>query len=392
MSIIAVTARPRGPGGGTLFAMNSDREPDELQVMQALAPVRGDAAPTVRCTHITIDQVADRHGLVLSRPQWTWGGEVGVNDRGVCVGAAGVATRAHQRRPAGLIGVDLVRLALERADGARAAVHVIAKLLETHGQGGRSGFRHKRTSHDSVFCIADAGEAWVMETAGRQWVARPVGDVGTVVGDLTVDAPGPEDLYGGGLEAGSFRRRFTPRWLAGQKLIHERRSVLAGCLAAGTDDHGDAAQAILTVFRALRRHRDGPLPIDAHGGFDVCLHGGGGGLTRRLVTTGALVAWLAPGQVQVFATGTPWTCMSVFRPVGFEPAPEPDGAADARYWRHHPLARQWPRAAPGLLEERQVARDAIESQGVSLSLKGRNDWGARAEEWEEETLRLIGES
>jgi secernin len=71
--------------------------------------------------------------------------------------------------------MDLIRLGLERGGTAREALDVVTALLEKHGQGGSP--RHndpKAECYDSSFILADPGEAWVLETSGRDWVSRRV--------------------------------------------------------------------------------------------------------------------------------------------------------------------------------------------------------------------------
>jgi secernin len=49
-------------------------------------------------------------------------------------------------------------------------------MIETYGQfgSGSPGKQHDKGSYDNAFIIADANEAWVLETAGRRWAARGV--------------------------------------------------------------------------------------------------------------------------------------------------------------------------------------------------------------------------
>jgi secernin len=66
-----------------------------------------------------------------------------------------------------------VRLGLERGGTAQEALEAMTALLEKHGQGGSP--RHndpKAACYDSSFILADPREAWVLETSGRDWVAR----------------------------------------------------------------------------------------------------------------------------------------------------------------------------------------------------------------------------
>ena len=106
---------PATDTGVTLFAKNSDRPPDEAQRVEWFPPRT--AAGRIRTTHVEIEGAArDTIGFVGSRPEWAWGVEHGVNEAGVAIGNETIFTRLDPRDvPPGLIGIDLVRLGLERA-------------------------------------------------------------------------------------------------------------------------------------------------------------------------------------------------------------------------------------------------------------------------------------
>lgn len=162
---------------GVIFAKNSDRAPDECQHLR-IYPARDWASgATVRCQYLTLPQARRTYRVLGSQPFWLWGFEHGVNERGVAIGNEAIWTTAP-RQQIGLLGMDLIRLGLERGASAREGLDVMAALLEEHGQGGSP--RHNdpnATCYDSSFILADPREAWVLETSGRDWVARRVDGV-----------------------------------------------------------------------------------------------------------------------------------------------------------------------------------------------------------------------
>src|SRR3984885_2287482 len=123
-----------GPSG-MVFAKNSDRPIGEVQLAVPFGR-RASAGCPLRTQYLSIGDTG-AHAALLSCPTWLWGAEHGVNEHGVAIGNERISTThdATAARPA-LIGMDIVRLGLERARSAPEAVDVIAGLLETYGQGG----------------------------------------------------------------------------------------------------------------------------------------------------------------------------------------------------------------------------------------------------------------
>ena len=116
-----------------IFAKNSDRSPNEPQVVEYFE-AKVHLEKTVKTTYIEVDQVEKTKAFVLSRPTWLWGGEMGVNECGVCIGNEAVFTKGKYNKT-GLTGMDMVRLALERSKTAKEALECIIGLLEKYGQG-----------------------------------------------------------------------------------------------------------------------------------------------------------------------------------------------------------------------------------------------------------------
>ena len=158
--------------GVTLFAKNSDRPPREPQAVEWHGPR---LERTTRATHLEISgHGGETVGFVGSRPTWMWGVEHGVNVAGLAIGNEMIFTDLDPRpAPDGLVGMDLVRLGLERATTAEAAVEVMTALLERHGQGG-TGRADGHHPYWSSFLVADPADAFVVETSGRTWAAERV--------------------------------------------------------------------------------------------------------------------------------------------------------------------------------------------------------------------------
>lgn len=157
-----------------IFAKNSDRLPDECQHLRVYPSRDWEKGAGVRCQYVTLPQVPHTYRVLGSQPFWLWGFEHGVNERGVAIGNEAIWTKAP-RQPVGLLGMDLIRLGLERGGTAREALDVMTALLEKHGQGGSPRHNNpKAACYDSSFILADPAEAWVLETSGQDWAARRI--------------------------------------------------------------------------------------------------------------------------------------------------------------------------------------------------------------------------
>ncbi|XP_052346498.1 secernin-2-like isoform X4 [Oncorhynchus keta] len=169
-----VSLPPGSQDDHVIFGKNSDRPRDEVQEVLYYPATGHPSGTMLECTYIQIPQAEHTHAVVLSRPPWLWGAEMGANDKGVCIGNEAVWTREAIDPGEALLGMDLVRLGLERADSAWGAVSVITGLLELHGQGGPCREDPAPFSYHNSFLLVDRNEAWVLETAGKLWVAQKV--------------------------------------------------------------------------------------------------------------------------------------------------------------------------------------------------------------------------
>src|SRR6476620_4947762 len=122
--------------GVAIFAKNSDRPPNEGQFIKYIPAEDHPKGKTVKCTYIEIPQVAHTNAVLLSKPYWIWGAEMGVNDQNVVIGNEAVFPKVPVEKNTRLIGMDLLRLGLERGSTALEALQVMIDLLERFGQGG----------------------------------------------------------------------------------------------------------------------------------------------------------------------------------------------------------------------------------------------------------------
>jgi dipeptidase len=163
--------------GFTLFGHNSNA-PRGQAASLVVTPAREHApGEMVQAGELRLPQARHTWAVLAGRTGPAWGYVHGVNEKGVCAGCTLIHTRLECDGPCPS-GPDLVRLALERGGSACHAVEVVTDLICRYGQGNASG----QAGRDAALLIADAGEAFVLEAAGRHWVLGHVGSVRAVAG------------------------------------------------------------------------------------------------------------------------------------------------------------------------------------------------------------------
>ena len=396
--------------GSVILAKNSDRQPNEAHVLARIPHARHSEGDTVKCTYITVPQVPETYEVLLSKPFWIWGGEMGANEHGVSIANEAVFTREPYDKEPGLIGMDMLRLALERAHTTRKALNVIVNLLETYGQGGNCGFRHKEYYHNA-FIIADPAEAWVLETSGNHWAAERVRGVRTISNGLTI---GSEcDLASPGL----VEHAIDKGWCRSREDFHFARCYsdrlytnLDGCKARQRrstqllEDHcGEIT--VETMMDALRDHGPGAINDPAwnpgKGLFmdTLCVHASMGPL-RPSQTTGAMVAHLTAELQSYWLTGTSAPCTSIFKPVYLGGAglpamgPEPSGVYDphSMWWSHERLHRAVIRDYQSRMALYREQRETLEASFVVEAAELRASLRAASEEERASRLAAFSKS
>ena len=343
----------------TYFAKNSDRSPNEPHLILRIPAMKHEAGSEVRCTYISIPQVEYTREMILYKPSWIWGAEMGVNDARVAIGNEAVFTKAKRGAPA-LTGMDMLRLALERADTAASAVEVMIGLLETFGQGGNCGF-DKEFFYDNSFLAADPKEAYVLETAGKNYAVTKVEGKYAISNRLSI---GKSYSAASGVANGQdFARRFTEPVYSHFAAAKERRQQVMDCLSPAAD-----AAGIMKIIRSHNANIQGREFTRGSVG-SVCMHAGG------IVgdhTTGSLVAILRQDKpITLWSTGSSTPCISSFKPVFWNSVAAPvfdEPAKSLEYW----------------LRREHIHRAVIAGRISAGDLRGRirdleTEWQAREE-------------
>ncbi len=312
------------PGeAGMVFAKNSDRPPGEVQITWPFGR-RASAGCTLRTQYLSIGDTGAQ-ATFLSCPTWLWGAEHGVNEHGVAIGNERVATtHAAATAPSALIGMDLVRLGLERAASAEEAVDVMAGLLRDCGQGGIADAAHQE-AYDSSFLVADPFGAFVIDTAGSDYAAAPF-PAGTVISnritlgtEWTRASPGlaPGDDFGRFRDPSEDTRYADVRLEAGRRFLEA--TPLGGLTAAATAahqrDHGTGPWGAPGAPEAPRPVQPPPGQIGEDcSGVSVCMH------VRGLSVTAASMIAVLPRDIgegvplrAYVAPGSP--CSSIYVPA-----------------------------------------------------------------------------
>ncbi len=310
-----------GPGpSGMVFAKNSDRPVGEMQLATPYGR-RSTQGCTLRTQYLRIGDTG-AHATFLSSPTWLWGAEHGVNEFGVAIGNERVSTThdVAKAKPA-LIGMDLVRLGLERARTAYEALEVIIDLLGVHGQGGIADAAHEE-AYDSSFLIADPTDAFILDTAGRDYAASHIPAGAAISNRHTIrtewimgsDALGSHEDFERFRDQSEHTAYADVRLAASRAFLDHHRSggLTPAQTAAHLRDHGHGPWGAPGV--------DGPCdppPNEVHpdfSGITVCMH------VRGLsVTTASFIAELAPAIAEgapiitYVAPGSP--CVSIYVPA-----------------------------------------------------------------------------
>ncbi len=331
-------------GDKRYFAKNSDRSPNEPNLAVFL-PSRENNLPQVKCTYIRIKEVPKTYSCFVVKPSWTWGAEMGVNEKNVAIGNEAVFTKSKSETPS-LIGMDFVRLGLERAASAGEAVRIIIQLLAEYGQGGNCGYDHN-FYYDNSYLIVDPIEAYILETSGRDYAVRQLHSNANISNRLTIGTN--YDYASGEFPLGFKHTNSDFLYTCGSKAaLREKRVAKMSAELKVVDTPG--------VISILQNHRF-EKGLFSHGDVgSVCMH-------KSLLgdhTTGSMIVNLASENPTIWITGASTPCLSIFKPYFLgQPDFFVNGSRQAvlSYWTKRELLNR--AIFCGLVDKTNYLKDAV---------------------------------
>jgi dipeptidase len=315
-----------------IMAKNSDRPPMEAQPLVYSPHQKHAPGEMVKCTYIEIPQVDETYEHIGSKIWWAFGYEHGMNEFGVAIGNEAVFSKEPYQWGDGLLGMDLLRLGLERGKTAYEALHVIIALLEKYGQSGDAEYAGEwgKANYHNSFIVADPHEAWVLETAGRYWVAKRLArGVYSISNIYTIEKEWDEAhprLVEHAIEMGwtksaatfNFARDYGDYWRkdsANPGNMQIRRNMTLACLRK------DFSQVTPpSMMKISRSHLEGTLTEPRWGAPETfwatpCLHDSPhGGYHSAASIVAHLRADMPPLMRQVYWASFSNPCGNVFKP------------------------------------------------------------------------------
>lgn len=331
--------------GRTVLAKNSDRPSFDCQPLACHSGKKYNQKEYLKLAYVTIEQADERFATVGSSPYWCWGYEEGLNEYGVAIGNEAVYTKdlaenvlaEEKGNPVekGLLGMELLRLGLERGKTAEEALEVMTELIEQYGQWG-SGVPMSDTvsgSYNNAFVISDKKEAYILETAGKQWAARRL-ETGyaAISNELSIRTEitcRSEDLIGHAMEKGWWKGKeqesfdFARAYISQKhprQVSHIRVQRVRQLLKQAVQEDGKVS--VEWMKRILRDHYEdtfleGPyFQASCPDFLTICMHDSPAHFTwGNTASSGILVLPGGENEVPVMWWAPVVPCCSVYLPI-----------------------------------------------------------------------------
>lgn len=343
--------------GKSWFGKNSDRSPNEAHLLIRYGGQKHSTGEELKTTYISVAQATETLPVVLMKPHWIWGAEMGYNECGLNIGNEALFTNAGHRGGNGLIGMDLLRLALERSRTAEEAWKLIVALTVEYGQEGNCGYGKNFRYHNG-YLIADGKSAFVLETAGKHWAVKEVRKKASISNCISVtdnydDADAETKI--------DFKKRYENALVTKIAGAEARRKATYAALCTGNN-------GFEAVTAALRSHASPDVDVTKASTSSACMHAGN---LFGDQTTGSYVAEIGK---RYFVTGSSFPCMSVYKPLSVKATAIGSCEKDALYfWLKRELLNRKLMGNPEIRAEYLDKARALENKYVGRALEAADD-------------------
>lgn len=339
----------------SFFVKNSDRDPAEFQFVYISTdplkefreePFQYQKEEYINNSFQTLKRLIAKydcpHKAILSKPDWIWGAEMGVNEFGLAIGNEAVFSRGKVPED-GLLGMDILRLALHNCKNASEALEFIIEIIENYPQGGNGSFSGKLYYHNS-FLIKDFKMAFILETAADKWAVKNVGKFAAISNAYSIG----DDYHSSstGLDY-NLKEKHENKFISFFSKGNIRQQMATKFLQ-------ENEYTLKNMFKLTRLHRDN---ADIKRGMtSTCMHPG---LLIKSETTSSMVIEYREGNFLTWFTGSPNPCISLYKPLLFTENLEDHPLSSLEY--AYKYSKKWREYSRAMIRNHKVFQKDIRS-------------------------------
>ena len=243
----------------------------------------------------------NKYKAVISKPVWTWGAEMGVNEYGVSIGNQAIFSKEDVHIK-GLLGIDILRLALHNSKTADEAVDFIINLIENYGQGGDGGYK-RNLKYDNSFLIKDFNESFLLESAGRHWAVKEI-DKSKAVSNAYIINNDFDKIDKESSEVDNFKNKYENKLKTYFTKGNNRKNFANNFLAENDFYLG-------SIMKLLRSHISKKNKLK-RGRKSICMHSA---WAVKSETTASMIVEYFEDDFIIWMTASPNPCVSLYKPL-----------------------------------------------------------------------------
>ncbi|MFA7671783.1 MAG: carcinine hydrolase/isopenicillin-N N-acyltransferase family protein [Sphaerochaetaceae bacterium] len=300
-----------------IFGKNSDRHPHEIQLIQYVEPFEGLREKTHIDYQKEYEQIRypllqkyskgfkNSYSALISRPSWMYGCEMGVNEKGLAIGNEAVFSLAGTNKE-GILGMDILRLALHNCSDAKSALIFISEFIENYGQGGNGSYKGTLRYNNS-FLITDSKESYLIESHKNRWVAKKIDLMQTISNSYSITT----DYDMGDQDSLKKRVDFKRSVESKLHLLFTQGDYRQNLSSSLLQEGGGSWE---TVSSALRYNKANNLNFD-RSMRSICIDSD---FLVKSKTTNSMIVEYLNGKSVIWLTGSPFPIFSPFYPFEIE--------------------------------------------------------------------------